>query len=650
MRRALVLLVVGLLALTAFPPDGLLRAAPSAQSARPVTGAISGVVTDAMTGAPVAGARVSLARTGVNSERQRALTDVKGRFVFADLPAAPDYFLDGVAHGYASTRYGWSAPGQSLATADILQIPVAEGQWVDHIKIPLWRYGSITGYVTDERREPVIGVIVRAYTLHRVAGHLQPVFGPIATTDDRGVYRLAGLAPGRYLVAVQSVQSTVLSTTPEAPAERPMGSLALPVVSGGRGAFVAGPAIDVNGTHRLAITNFATPPPPSTDAPRAYAPAFYPGVTRAADAQEIAVTFGDVISDIDVPLSPVSAVRVSGHVEGIVGPMPNLLLRLLPVGHESMGFGAEVATTPLDTNGSFTFLNVPAGDYTLLAQATVIDFATTGIMNRPDDAPGFPGRGAGVGSRPGVPGLSYLSRSGIPSAWWGRQRVSVGNQPIDNLALTMRPVMTVSGRLVFEPGTSPPEQMSRIVMTPANGDPSLGEPAGPITRGPEGLTFTVSGLMGGTYLLTTRLGTYAVMSTIAAGRDVTYTGIDGAAGQDIDDVVVTLTSRRPVVNGTVQGADGPARAAVLVFPQDRTRWVNFGWDPTWLQTRGAAANGAFMFDTLPEGEYFIAAVDMTLRHGWTDPEFLARLVPSASRLSLRWGADTTVNLRVLEIK
>jgi hypothetical protein len=229
--------------------------------------AISGIVTDAVTRRPLAGAVVTLSRIEGGDPLPRMVTDARGRFVFRSLPPATNYYLQARRFGYAPTRYGWTGPGQSLAIRDILLITLTDNQWIDDINIPLWRYGSISGRVVDERGEPLVGVAVRTFSHHSVAGQRQLVAGPLATTDDRGMYRITGVSPGRHVVAVLSVQSTVLVTTPEAPQLRPVGALETGGIGAGRGAFVVGPTIDVDGRHRLAVTNFATPPPPAAGQP-----------------------------------------------------------------------------------------------------------------------------------------------------------------------------------------------------------------------------------------------------------------------------------------------------------------------------------------------------------------------------------------------
>src|SRR5690606_20127023 len=134
------------------------------------TAAISGVVVDAMTGEPVAAAVVTLSNTDKSIvPPPRALTDSRGRFVFLDLAASDRYYLGAERFGYADTRFGWTAPGGSRAIADISFIALAEGQWRNDVRISLWQWGAITGHVVDERGEPVVGVVVRAFAIGRIA-------------------------------------------------------------------------------------------------------------------------------------------------------------------------------------------------------------------------------------------------------------------------------------------------------------------------------------------------------------------------------------------------------------------------------------------------------------------------------------------------
>jgi len=86
------------------------------------------------------------------------------------------------------------------------------------VRLELIRGGVITGAVTNALNEPVVSIRVRALMVRDASGNatkglLQP-FG-IASTDDRGVYRIYGLVPGTYIVEVGGIgPSTVANSMP----------------------------------------------------------------------------------------------------------------------------------------------------------------------------------------------------------------------------------------------------------------------------------------------------------------------------------------------------------------------------------------------------------------------------------------------------
>jgi hypothetical protein len=181
----------------------------------------------------------------------------------------------------------------------------------------------------------------------------------------------------------------------------------------------------MDGEHRLVVTSFLTPPAPLNGRPRAYPTTFYPGVRQIEDAQVVAVGYGEDQTGIDLRLQPVSAFTVSGRFDRqLTQP---LLLRLMPQGYEDLAVGSEVATTVSDKDGAFTFLNVPAGAYTLMAQGPLVDMTYGfGIGSRLQDPPGYPSAGTGGGSYPGLSGVEVLLRSGVPSMAFGRLPLTVG--------------------------------------------------------------------------------------------------------------------------------------------------------------------------------------------------------------------------------
>jgi hypothetical protein len=230
----------------------------------------------------------------------------------------------------------------------------------------------------------------------------------------------------------------------------------------------------------------------------------------------------------------------------------------------------------------------------------------------------------------------------------------VGNRDVANVVVPLRRTSAVHGRIVLPDGvTLPTDAYIRLHMEPASGDPTLGQAGGSVDMAHPERTFTIGGLLGGTYLLRglssntpTLLSSLRIASVTWQGRDVRYTGIDAFRDSEIRDVIVTLTDKRIEITGTVSDRNGPAIAGVIAFPTDRSQWTNFGWSPSNFATTRSGSTGAFRFDRLPEGDYYLVAIDRSQLDLWVDPRFLAAAVPFAARVSVRWGDTVKQDLTV----
>ena len=177
-RRAVVVgILVWLFATAPLTPQSVARQDPD-----PAQSAISGVVTDGSSHAPLRGVTVSL----YGQVSTAAVTDSKGRFVFRRLKAG-SYALITERGGYGSGTTWSLRPGAS-------PIVVGKKEWVSDLPIELWRLGSISGTVRDEAGEAVVGVPVRALIQVWLAGHRHWASGPVAWTDDAEVE--AGVSAG----------------------------------------------------------------------------------------------------------------------------------------------------------------------------------------------------------------------------------------------------------------------------------------------------------------------------------------------------------------------------------------------------------------------------------------------------------------------
>lgn len=620
-----------------------LRETPPPSPPAPLgTGAISGVVVDGSSGAPIAGAVVYLGppnqRTG---QPRRALTDERGRFLFRQLGPLPDgYSLGASKQGYLPGTFG-PAGGTS-------RIPLIDGEWFAAAKIVLSRPSAVSGTITDEHGDPIVGAYVRVLTEVVVAGVTHLAGGPAAKTDDRGLYRIGGLAPGRYVVTVPSVQIGVSADA----AARPLSIVTTSPE----------PTLELDPSTRLVLGRYPMPRPSNDGRLRVYAPTFFPGVRTLADAQAIDLPRGEDREGISLRLLPVPVVRVSGTITGPADAITGLRLRLLAAGMDALGDGAETATTVIGADGSFTFLNVPAGQYTIVARWVASEFiARTALPLPAVDLPMSPNSlGISTGGSPEGAGFNYreLNRT-VNSSYWGRARVDVGDRDVTGVSIAMQRGVTISGRGAWDGAPAGGTFLKqegitlgiRLQAEPANGDVSLTSPSQYHTGDSNPSTFAIYGLPPGQFFLrTTGLGP-RLKSIVWNGRDMTHQLFDAAEGRDFADVVVTFTDKTITLSGAVlddRGRPVPD-AMVVAFPVERELWTGYGFNPPRLRSAPTASNGTFRHTNLPPGEYFVAAIRSQAGVEWRRAQLLDAASRLAARVTLDWGDAKTLDVKLVPV-
>ncbi|MEP7273112.1 MAG: carboxypeptidase-like regulatory domain-containing protein [Acidobacteriota bacterium] len=181
---------------------GTSNAAPqTAPTSPPKTpGTIAGRVS--ADGQPVAGVEVLLKPGGTpsgmdflqSSLAATAITDSEGWYRFANV--APGSYRV-VAYAPAHVIEGDNNPISPGKPVNVL-----EGEAVENVDFSITRGGVLTGKVTASNDRPVIAEFVRAHRLNNAGKSTStgiPDFN-VWQTDDRGVYRIFGLEPGRYIV------------------------------------------------------------------------------------------------------------------------------------------------------------------------------------------------------------------------------------------------------------------------------------------------------------------------------------------------------------------------------------------------------------------------------------------------------------------
>lgn len=188
-----------LLTILSLPTSLWAQAAPQQPTKAPRS-SISGRVTIKEKAA--IGVVVSLRKTDQRNPFElalRAATDQDGNYRIANVPPG-SYEVTPSAPAFVPSD------SKEQRSKPVL---VGEDENIENINFALVRGGVITGKVTDADGRPVIQQqvnIFRAETPNQQQGQQQgprPAYiSSTAQTDDRGIYRVFGLLPGRYKVAV----------------------------------------------------------------------------------------------------------------------------------------------------------------------------------------------------------------------------------------------------------------------------------------------------------------------------------------------------------------------------------------------------------------------------------------------------------------
>ncbi len=361
--------------LTAAIAVAVLIAGAGQVPAPPAPSLVLGRVVDATTNRPIPGAIVTLFGSAAvplasgsgrpASSPPHLMTNGDGQFVARGLRKGT-LFVTVTKGGYLDATNAQQRPNGSAQP-----IQVGQGQRVTDVEVRMWRHAVLTGTVVDESGEPVVGARVQSFSREFIGGRPRYVPGVAVATDDRGVYRIAGLAPGDYKVAVQSTQVSVpgavidslLRGSPDARRlglSRDMAALGAAIAPSGSQFALR------SDSQTISLTpGTATPVPTDDGSFLIYPTTFHPSVQTAAGATVVAVKAGEERSGIDIQLQPFRAVKVSGSILAPDGHASYVPMRLIAEGNEELLPDLDAATTISDGNGSFAFAAVPQGQYSL---------------------------------------------------------------------------------------------------------------------------------------------------------------------------------------------------------------------------------------------------------------------------------------------
>lgn len=277
------------------------------------TGSVSGRITvkGKAKGGIVVGVRTSDSGPQAGPLR-KTVTDADGNYRVTDLPAG-NYQVLPVATAFIGSDF--NSQGRQGKT-----VILEEGENVEGIDFSISRGGVITGRVSQADGRPIIEERVNITLVEETVrpGQNQQM-GPGGQTDDRGIYRVYGLAAGRYKVFVgQSPDSASTNMGPGRPI---------------------------------------------------YERVYYPDVANSNEARVIELGEGAEAANIDIT---VGESRKGFAATGVVidtdtnQPLSSLRFGLQKiVGDRAAGFAGSTVVS--DRLGAFRFENLPPGKYSVMS-------------------------------------------------------------------------------------------------------------------------------------------------------------------------------------------------------------------------------------------------------------------------------------------
>jgi uncharacterized surface anchored protein len=157
---------------------------------------VAGTLVNAISGAPLGRARVSLIEVRGSGRGAAMVTSEDGRFEFTAVPAGK-FSLSGAKTGFLPGTYDQHGP---LSTA----IVTSAGVDTEHLTLRLTPQAMLAGKILDERGEAVRSAIVTLFRPGNREGLHQVNLAGRVVTDDQGSFELTRLSPGNYFLSVSA--------------------------------------------------------------------------------------------------------------------------------------------------------------------------------------------------------------------------------------------------------------------------------------------------------------------------------------------------------------------------------------------------------------------------------------------------------------
>jgi Carboxypeptidase regulatory-like domain len=453
--------------------------------------------------------------------------------------------------------------------------------------VRLVRGAAISGRVLSPSGTPVSGARVHAMRCSAIgtACRVLAVAGNSVDTDDRGEFRLFGLSPGEYILGAQAK------------------------LTGNSEAVYSSVPQLTSWAERMVASRGTTTPSAAlsaTSSPVQWAMTYFPDAIRPGHGTPIVLRADEEVDGLEIRLAAGRSAAVSGLVSSYRSPS----LRSLSFFPDDSVIGAPCGPTVLvQPGGHFRSAACPDGAYRLV------------------------GLSEGVGAAPE----------------WAEIRIQLAGSDISDLAIALQPANTVSAVIAVD-GAAPDSsvQLSAVGLQLRRRGVGIVVSSVDLIRrvaSPTGRVDLV-GLLPGDYEASpigesSSLWARALLSP--EGRDVFDDGLTVRQGVASGDLRLELSRRPSLVRGTLTDLEGRPQPSFLVVAVPSEAGLRTGTRR--VRTVQVADDGSFEIVGLPDGEYVVGVL------GTNDPadlteELLEEISVAGQRISVAWGTETPVSLRV----
>ncbi|MFM2124007.1 MAG: hypothetical protein RL328_458 [Acidobacteriota bacterium] len=298
-----------------------------APPAAPPLARIEGRVVADANGTPLRRVQIVLQPLDAGRPALGTQTDDRGAFVLRDIGPGP-YQLSAQRDGYLTTstfrRQGLRMPER---------FTISRGDAISGVEFRLRPWSVISGKIRFEDGDPAVALRVDLFRQYHLRGRRGFARVASGATDDRGEYRIHGLAPGPYYVAVDFQGDRTGPNVEDQPGIDPFG-------------------------REVSLPSYTT--------------TFYPGTLNLRDANPVRLREGEDMAGIDIYLRSVERVKLAGRItNGISGEIltsATLVLERLDAGNT--GTLPAPASPRFDRDGRFHLDNVAPGSYQLWVDAS----------------------------------------------------------------------------------------------------------------------------------------------------------------------------------------------------------------------------------------------------------------------------------------